>query len=227
MKKKQIFMFHFAGGNQYSFRFLEPFLINFQLEQIELPGRGMKSEEELITDFTTAVDYTFNQVKSKLYGGEFILYGHSMGALLAFRVTKILEEKGIKPHYLIVSGNPGPKIMENRKRYLLEDLDFIKAIRKLGGLPEEVLQNKELMGYFMPILRADFQISEENNLDDTSIINTPIYSLMGELEEYCFNISNWGKYTTAQFDYQILSGNHFFIHNHPEILSRIIVKCAN
>ncbi|MBB6269859.1 surfactin synthase thioesterase subunit [Pedobacter cryoconitis] len=224
MSKPQLFMFHFAGGNSYSFKFMNPYLQEFTIEPIELPGRGRRSGEILITDFHTAAKDVYKQIRSKLNSKHFLIYGHSMGAYLALKVTKMLEHDNISPVGIIVTGNAGPKISENKKRYLLNEKDFVKEVKKLGGLPSEVLENQELLDYFMPILKADFEISEENNLERDSTINVPIYSLMGDTEEHADKITNWSKYTRSDFKHEVLSGDHFFIYNHPERLAKIITK---
>jgi external thioesterase TEII len=225
MSKPQLFMIHFAGGNCYSFKFMEPYLKEFEIEAVELPGRGMRTNERLITDFSLAANDICMQIKNKLRSKHFLIYGHSMGALLALKVVKMLEDYSLRPLLLIVTGNPGPKISENKKRYLLGDLQFIEEVQKLGGIPKEVLESKELLEYFIPIFKSDFEVSEKNGLDERTIVNTPIYCFMGDSEKHHTEISNWAKYTKAQFDYQKLSGNHFFIHSHPKIISDTISKC--
>lgn len=225
MSKPQLFMLHFAGGNSDSFNFMNPYLGEFKLETLELPGRGASSDEILIKDFSTAANYIYTQIKKRLTSRNFLIYGHSMGASLAFKVTGMLEEDSITPLCLIVSGNAGPKIKENKKRYLLEDKEFIAEVTKLGGLPLEFLESQELLDYFIPILKADFEISEENNLGSESIIKTPIYSIMGDVEKHVEDIMNWSKYTTSSFDYEILTGNHFFIFNNTEKVCSVIKEC--
>lgn len=224
MSKPQLFMFHFAGGNENSFNFLEPGLQEFKIETIELPGRGMRSGEMLIKNFSVAADDCYRQVREKLNTTNFVLYGHSMGASLAFRVAKMLEQENISPSCLIVTGNAGPKVKGNVKRYLLKPEDFIKEVKILGGLSPEFLESQELMDYFMPIMKADFEIAEENNLDSKSIINTPVYAVMGDSEKHVKDIANWSGYTTSDFKYEVLQGDHFFIRNHAERLSTIILK---
>ncbi|WKL50107.1 amino acid adenylation domain-containing protein [Flavobacterium pectinovorum] len=225
MPKPQLFMFHFAGGNGYSFNFMDSYLKDFKIETIELPGRGIRSDEKLIKDFSSAAEDIYEQVKKKLNSNCFLIYGHSMGAILALKVTKMLEQDNLKPLSIILTGNAGPKIKESKKRYLLSDADFIKEVGQLGGLTLQFLENKELLDYFIPILKADFEISEENNLDSDSIVKSPIYAIMGDLEKNAAHISNWSNYTSAHFNYEIFSGDHFFIYNHAERLCSIIIKC--
>ncbi len=51
MKKTQLFLLHFAGGNYYSFRFMFPQLNEFEIIPVELPGRGKRMKENLLKDF--------------------------------------------------------------------------------------------------------------------------------------------------------------------------------
>ena len=97
MLKPQLFIIHFAGGNGFSFDFMHTYLEEFQIEAIELPGRGMRSNEMLIRDFETAANDIYRQVKNKLSSKYFLIYAHSMGALLALRGTKMLEQDKLNP----------------------------------------------------------------------------------------------------------------------------------
>lgn len=218
-------MIHFAGGNIYSYKFLDPYLKEFKIETIELPGRGMRFNEKLISKFDQAALDIYSQVKSKLESKEFLIYGHSMGALLALKAANMLEKNGCPPLCLIVSGNPGPKIQEEKKRYSLNDKEFIVEVEKLGGLSAEVMASQELLDFFVPILKADFEISEENNLNNESIVGIPVYSVMGDSEKHNEHIANWSNYTTSDFNFEKLPGNHFFILNHAETIGNIITKC--
>ena len=134
-QKPQLFLLHFAGGNCYSFKFLLPYLKDFDVIQLELPGRGNRINEALITEYDQAAADIYRQILSKLTNSAYLIYGHSLGAYLALRVTHMLEKVGQAPVYMLVSGNPGPGIRENRKRYLLEKEEFILELRCLGGIP--------------------------------------------------------------------------------------------
>ncbi len=212
MNKPQLFLLHFAGGNSYSFDFIKPYLQDFEVIQLELPGRGRRLKESLIFDFYEAADDMYSQIISKLTNSQLFIYGHSMGAYLALRVVCMLENAGIKVSYLIVSGNPGPGIEPSVKRAKLEPEEFRAELKKIGGIPDEVLLNSDLMNFYEPILRADFQISEESDLSGILPVDTPLYALMGSEEEGIEDINNWAKFTNVDFRYKILKGNHFFIH---------------
>jgi external thioesterase TEII len=226
--KPQLFLIHFSGGNCYSYQFLRPFLPMFDIVALELPGRCKRIKEPLLTDFDLAAADIYQQVLASLQSPDFLIYGHSMGSLLALRVANMLEAAGKPPASLVVSGNAGPDVefaAGKRKRYLLEQNEFIKELKRLGGVPEEVLGNKELFDFFEPVLRADFEVSERTDLSGEKPVGIPLYAIMGSREDNVEEITSWKKYTSAQFDFEVMDGDHFFIRNHPEKIAAVLKKC--
>jgi external thioesterase TEII len=229
MRKSQLFLLHFAGGNCYSFQFMEPLLRDFELTPLELPGRGRRIRESLLKDFDVAAQDIYHQIIRKLHSSCFLIYGHSMGAYLALRVANMLEKDGKIPAYIIVSGNAGPGIKSDKRKdlHLLPHKEFIEELEGLGGVPPEVIKNEELFAFFEPILRADFEISEKNEIAREPATSASLYAIMGSREEKVDQITNWGRFTKSDFNYEILEGNHFFIHKHPQRIAAIIKNCGD
>lgn len=224
MKKTQLFLLHFAGGNCYSFRFMTPLLQDFEVIPLELPGRGKRMRESLLNEFDEAAIDLYNQIIANLTTTSFLIYGHSMGASLALRVTNMLEKAGRYPAGVIVSGNAGPGIAspDKKVRYLMNRPDFVEELKRLGGVPPEFLENEELFSFFELILRADFEIAERNDLANEPAIKAPIYAIMGSSEESVADINNWLRFTIGRFTAEVLDGDHFFIHRHPQHIANII-----
>src|SRR5579859_5869614 len=101
MMKPKLFLLHFAGGNCYSFQFMSSLLNEFDVISPELPGRGKRMKEELLKDFELAALDIYEQVAKQNGASRFMIYGHSMGAYLALRVSRMLEMEGKPPAYLI------------------------------------------------------------------------------------------------------------------------------
>lgn len=228
-QQPQLFMLHFAGGNNYSYNFLKPYLSpHFEVVTIELPGRGKRMNEKIIIDREEAIEDQLNEVvKRRKNDTEFVIYGHSMGAMLGFELVSKLEFQNDPPVNLVVSGNPGPGISREVVRSNLNKENFIIALRELGGIPEAVYENIELFDFFEPILRADFKIVEQGEGTTSKVINTPIYSIMGQDEKFIEEISNWQNFTSNKFKFDIFSGNHFFINSNPEALAIFITNAYN
>jgi surfactin synthase thioesterase subunit len=225
MDKPRLFLLHFAGGNSYSFQFLTPLLDGFDVIPVELPGRGRRIKEALLNDFDQAAIDIYGQINARLNDAGFMLYGHSMGAYLGLRVANLLENAGRAPDHLIVSGNAGPGLKKRKYIYSCEKEELIDELENLGGVPAEVLDNEELFGFFEPILRADFEIAERNDLALEPPVQAPIFAMMGSEEDNVGRISNWGRFTRAEFDHKILQGGHFFIQQHPREVADVIRNC--
>lgn len=224
-ERAQLVLLHFAGGSAYSFRQLEPHLSGFDLIRPELPGRGRRIGEPLIRDFEEAAGDICRQILQALRTSAYMIYGHSMGAYLALRVAQLLEEMGKPPLYLFVSGSAGPGSQPPRKRYLLEKGPFFEEVYRLGGLPDEMLKHPEMLEFFEPILRADFEVAEGYNRPHAAPLNVPVYAMMGDQEERAGEIENWRQFTNGDFNHEILTGGHFFINQHPQKIADIIRSC--
>ncbi len=233
--RTQLFLLHFAGGSCYSFEFLKKHISDVDFIALELPGRGKRFNEKLLKKKSKAIDDYVEQIKKARNDNPFILFGHSMGATLALSVAnKLAVLHNDSPMAIIVSGNAGPgKHDDDRsdtKRYLMDDINFKKELQQLGGVPDEVIENEELFELFSPIMRADFEVLEKDNFSERGIkLNVPISAIMGSEEKTNWNITNWKNFTNSRFDSKIVAGNHFFIYDHPQIISKLItdINCKH
>lgn len=225
--KPQLFLLHYAGGDGNAFRplinSLEPF---FQIETPELPGRGNRMEEPFLANKQDAVKEMLHQIKkSRKKEVPYIIYGHSMGAILGFEICHAMEKSMDAPSYFLPTGYPGPKIKNNLPIADLPREEFFAEVKKLGGLSDEVMQYEELLDFFEPVLRADFGLLEnKENIPFYEKIQSPVFAMMGRNEKYALQIKNWTKYTHAACECQIVEGNHFFINENFNYLSQTIKK---
>lgn len=225
MKKPQLFLLHFAGGNCYSFQFMMPMLRDFEVISLELPGRGKRMGQPLLRNFDEAARDVYAQLLPKISSPVFLIYGHSMGAYLALRVANMLEKAGKVAAAVIVSGNAGPGIMDPKKRYLMETAEFKEELKTIGGVPDELLQDEELFAFFEPVLKADFEIAENTGMENEPPISSPLFAMMGTQEDDVDEIANWANFTRSSFKHEILEGDHFFIRQHPKRIAAIIKEC--
>jgi surfactin synthase thioesterase subunit len=228
MKKPQIFLIHFAGGNYYSFQFILPFLQEFDALPLELPGRGRRMGEMLLRDFEQAARDIHGQLVRRIGSAGFMLYGHSMGACLALRVANLLEAQGHCASCVAVSGNAGPGSgKRGRLRYTLPRDEFMQELKQLGGIPPGLMEDNDLYGFFEPILRADMEIAETADLGSEPAIAAPLFAMMGSEEEQVEQITNWSRFTRSHFDYALFEGDHFFIRRHPAKIAGILKNCMS
>lgn len=222
-----LFCLPFAGGNKYSYRqYKSKAPSHLNLIPLEYPGRGARMKEALVSNIEDLVDDLYNQISDIVDKNNYAVYGHSMGGLLAYLLTvKLYENKRKPPLHLFITGTSGPSAPSRlaSKRHLLPKNEFIEEIRELDGMPDDILQNEELLDYLEPILRADFRISENYLHESRDRLNLPLTVITGTEEDMEMeDILLWQKETTCVADFRQFPGNHFFIFQHSDEIIEII-----
>jgi len=215
----KIISFSFAGGSKFSYHQFANKLPDFVV--IEYPGRGMRIQEDLIRNTELLVENLFPKVIVEINEStDYIVYGHSMGALIGYLICLKIQELGLKaPLRLIVSGMQAPSIDRKNKISHLSGNSFWGEVLKMGGMPEELKKNQELINFYEPILKADFTAIENYKYIKAQQLNIPIDVLFGSEEDISHReITAWKKESNQEVTITNLQGNHFFIFNHINYL---------
>ncbi|PSB03955.1 putative thioesterase [Merismopedia glauca CCAP 1448/3] len=181
---------------------------------IQLPGRENRLNEPLLTELPALIA-TLTEAIYPYLDRPFAFFGHSMGALISFELTRQIRRKyGLEPIHLFISGRLAPQ--RRRLRPPLHNLPeeaFIDKLRSFNGTPEAVLQNLDLMNLLIPILRADLGMCEKYTYQPEAPFNCPI-SCFGGLEDReaeLEDLEGWKEHTSSSFHLRMLPGNHFFL----------------
>jgi len=222
MTKIQLFSIPYAGGGRYSFLSLKPFLpARIEHVALELPGRGQRITEDLLTNLDAMVDDLYQQLTHRLTG-PYLLYGHSMGGILGHRLLHRLRAGGAElPLHFFVSGCAAPcQEKYQKKRHRLSDGLLTQELIKLGGMPAEVLASEELMSFCLPIIRADIQALETHAYQPAEAYPVPLTVVAGTAEGLDEeDLEGWRQETAASFETLRLPGNHFFIDQQFHVIA--------
>lgn len=145
----------------------------------------------------------------------YAIFGHSLGALTAYELVRLLRREGRPlPVHLMVSGRHAPHIPFSRRMHQMSDREFIAQLRRLGGTPEAVLENEELLALLLPPLRRDFAIVETYTHAPEPPLDVPLTAFGGEQDEDVPRdaIEAWGAHTTGPFQARLFPGGHFYLH---------------
>lgn len=228
----KIIAFPFAGGNIYSFRFLENELApkGISVKVIEYPGRGNRIAEPLgenIDDILKKVMPQVIEEVSKMKDNEFyILYGHSMGGLISYLVAnELMKTKLPKPLRLVVSGKSAPSVLYNKGISKMISKKFWDSIETTGGTSQELLDSEILREFYEPIIKSDYRAVENYIYKQDEILNYPIDVFYGSDDVFPIKeMKPWENETTASSKTYELSGGHFFIYNHVLLLTNHFVN---
>jgi medium-chain acyl-[acyl-carrier-protein] hydrolase len=157
--------------------------------------------------------------------GPYAFYGHSLGALVAFEMArKIARQRGPGPTCLLVSAHTAPQFGLCRPvLHNLPDKEFVDALRRFAGTPDEALENEDLMSIMMVALRADFEVDETYSYQEGQPLDCPI-SVFGGIDDADVSqdaLAAWKTHTSQKFSLQMMEGDHFFIFRSPDFPQRL------
>jgi medium-chain acyl-[acyl-carrier-protein] hydrolase len=222
----RLFCFPYAGSAAHIFRSWSSNLPEtVDVLPVQLPGRGNRLSHPLFHRLPLLVRAAAEAFLPHL-DLPFAFFGHSMGALIAFEVSRHLQHVyNLEPVHLFVSGHQAPQSIVNASpSYNLPRDEFLKHLARLRGTPTEVLEQPELLELVLPILRADFEVSETYNYEPSLPLNCPITALGGTEDTNVETkaLQAWSEQTRAHFSVHIFPGDHFFIHSSQTLLLRFL-----
>lgn len=227
MNKIMLLCFPYAGGSSAAYLSWKKYLdSNIELCPVELSGRGKRINDPLYECVEDVINDIFPKFENIIANSSYALYGHSMGCLLAYEFARKIRACGMKePLHAFLSGRFPPFIESKTKKYLLTDSEFIKDIAAFGGMNQEILNNRELMSFFLPIIRADYRIVElYRHVDDGFRFTCDLTILNGKYDDLIIEneVIRWRECTNKNCSFYEFYGGHFFINEYKERVIGII-----
>ncbi len=205
---------HAGAGAAGYFRWRRLLSSDIEVCPVLLPGREIRLLEQPVEHWQPVVDALMLSIVGHL-DKPYAIFGHSMGALLAYEWARRLQREGLPtPECLIVSGRDAAhRPFGHRDLHRLHDAAFIEALRlRYGGANNGVLDDPEMRAIFLPILRADLTLVESYYWVDGPPLHCPLRAFAGvdDLSVSNAGLSAWGELTTKSFASQRLPGDHFY-----------------
>jgi len=203
-----------GGGSSEYASWTDAFAEDIEVCPVELPGRQTRWREAPVASVDVLVEQLATAISDEL-DRPYALFGHSMGSLLAFELIRTLRRRGrTLPRALFVSGGQAPQLRRTQASIHDQPTEELTArLKAIGGLPDEVYLEKELLELLMPTIRADFAICETYRYREEPPLPCPIVGLAGaeDRETPPAMMEHWREQTAAGFALRVLPGGHFFL----------------
>jgi medium-chain acyl-[acyl-carrier-protein] hydrolase len=224
--RMRLFCLPYAGGGASVYRsWPGNFPSEIEVCCVQLPGRENRLGDRLFSSMDPLVE-AMAEALVDAFDRPFALFGHSMGALIAYELAKLLKHRyQATPNHLFVSACRAPEVPDPIHWHLLSDQDLMAELRQAPGFPAEILEHAELMQVLLPIIRADSAVTETYVYRQAEPFRFPLTAFASEQDELISMaaVEPWRKYTSAAFDLKLIDGNHLFIQQQAPQMIRVIL----
>lgn len=224
----RLFCLPYAGGAASLYRSWPAALPNVEVVPVQLPGRESRIAERPISQMSEMIRAITDALAPHL-STPFAVFGHSMGARLAFELTRELRRRALPaPSVVFVSACRAPHIprVPTPPVATLPDRLFVAMLRRMNGTPPEIFDEPELLGALLPALRADFHLVDSYDYADEAALGVPIAAFGGtddrEVREN--DLLAWRAHTTAAFRLRMLPGGHFVVRTAQRQMTQAIAE---
>jgi surfactin synthase thioesterase subunit len=221
----RLVLFPYAGGAASSFM---PFSASLSdvadVLCVQYPGRHERWGEPAIDN---VADLAAGVLPAIPIDRPIVLFGHSLGASVAFEVARLLEGSGVIPRSLLVSARRAPNVPSGEHPVHTRDDDGIIAeLKTLAGTDPRVLDEPELLSMILPTMRTDYKAAETYLSQPDPLLRCPITALTGDDDPKLTldHVRAWAEFTAGRFKLEIFTGGHFYLTDHHEGVVSVITR---
>ncbi|MFF2041412.1 alpha/beta fold hydrolase [Kitasatospora sp. NPDC058170] len=213
-----LFCIPHAGGSVTAFQAWQPLLGgDLRVRPVESAGRGTRSAERGYEGIPEAAEDLARVVAAETDGADWVLLGHSMGALIAYEAARLLQERGFPPaRRLVVSACPPPQRGFGPKWDAdTPDSEVEAFLLRLGSVPAEIARDRDAMAYYAGLVREDARLTDAYRYrPPREALNCPVTVLWGDADPVTapYRAQDWQEAVGRPVEIRTATGaGHFLL----------------
>lgn len=214
---QRLICFPHAGGSSYFFREWRKSLPEFEVHAACYPGRADRFAEPVAVDLMDLAQHLAEAILP-LLDRPTVFFGHSMGAVIAYETTRLLEAQGAGPSHLFVSGARAAHLIQPDPRAAaMDDETVVETLVELGGTDTELLDNAMFRELILPYVRGDFRMLGAYGHQAGALLSCPVTAVAGEADPRVTaeQSAQWARLTSGAFHHRMVPGDHFYLAGNP------------
>jgi surfactin synthase thioesterase subunit len=224
-----------AGGSAHGYSdWADHVRPDLRLLAAQYPGRGARHREPLPEDVRSLalpLPLPLASAAADLSGPLYI-FGHSLGALVGFEVAWILEQRGRELHGFVASACRAPHRPNTRpiRADRLSDDELVVVLRRRGGTPDEILDNPDMRGLVLPIVRSDFNVDDSYEYGPAERrLRCPVVAIGGTADPQVpvDVLDGWRELSQTETRVHTMNGGHFYFADQMPKLMGILHRMIN
>lgn len=156
--------------------------------------------------------------------GPLRLFGHCMGAVVAFEFARVAESKGIEIGSLWVSASEAPSTVAAAPSLPMGESEIIAEMVDLGGTDPQLLADEDFLELLLLAVRADYAAFNRYACDEDVRIAADIHTLGGRSDHRVdeFMLRRWETHTNGAFTVSMFDGGHFYVNEHTTEVAELV-----
>lgn len=206
---------HAGGAASYFYPVSQSLAPEVEVLAVQYPGRQERRNEPPLTDAHQLAD-AITAALAPWDDRPLALFGHSLGATLAFEVARRLEAAGNAPLALFASGRRAPSRHREESVHLGDDEQLLAEIVKLEGTDPQMLRDRDVVRMILPAVRGDYRAAETYRGSPAATVGCPLYALTGDADPQVSEADAraWEQHTTGPAELRTFPGGHFYLNQH-------------
>lgn len=156
--------------------------------------------------------------------GPLTLFGHCLGAVVAFEFARVAEARGVPVRTLWASAGQAPSTVAEGPPLPTSDRDVLADMIDLGGTDPRLLDDEDFVELLVMAVQADYRALRGYSCGADERIAADIHALRGDRDHRISEAwsQRWAEHTAGRFTLTTFDGGHFYLNDHLDDVAALV-----